>query len=88
MARVIQVEAKRCLKNPNQIYFTCPMGCYTKYKRDGAPRKDAKPLLHYHGHAVGSNEKTIRRGNQCHLHIKAGVEPYEFELLLNEENKM
>jgi hypothetical protein len=41
-------------KGGKTCYFECPF-CYTKYKKDGTPCKNAKRQVHIHGWGHGEN---------------------------------
>jgi hypothetical protein len=49
------------LITPKQIYFNCPC-CWSKYKKNGEPYKNAKRVRHIHGNCTGTdvNRNTTR----------------------------
>jgi len=43
---------------PKQIYFECPF-CWSKYKKNGEPYKNAKRLRHIHGNECHTSENRV-----------------------------
>ena len=70
MTEVIKVAAWRNKKYPDQVEFTCPIGCHTRYKKDGAPCSNSKRKIHKHYSPKSSNEKTIQRHPHCDTQIQ------------------
>lgn len=46
------------------IKFTCPF-CYTRYKKDGTPTKNAKNSIHTHGSGNNFNNRVEYRTPHC-----------------------
>ena len=59
--KCINVVAERI--TPTHIYYACP-DCKTKYKQNGEPYKNAKPVYHIHGNEThGHNNRTTERSH-------------------------
>ena len=65
MTEIIKVNAT-C--NKNKLEFTCPLGCHTKYNKDGTPSANSKRKTHTHNKCEG--EVTIQRSPHCDAHIR------------------
>ena len=50
--------------NKIQFYFECPY-CWTKYKKNGEPCKNAKRLIHCHGSDNTFENREEHRGAHC-----------------------
>jgi hypothetical protein len=62
MPEYIDVEANYITKS--QFSYTCPF-CYTKYKKDGNPYKNAKNKFHYHGSGGELHNRVEHRVPHC-----------------------
>ena len=62
MPEYIEVEANYITKN--QFSYTCPF-CYTKYKKDGNPYKNANNKFHYHGSGGELHNRIEHRVPHC-----------------------
>jgi hypothetical protein len=61
MSEKIEVTAK--FVNNYQFGFECPF-CFTKYKMNGDPYKNAKRVIHVHGsEGILENRKTVREAH-------------------------
>jgi len=46
----------------NSFTYKCPI-CFTKYKKDGTPYKNAKPLIHIHGSSGDTSDRIETRSH-------------------------
>ena len=46
------------------LTFTCPF-CWSSYKKDGTPKKTAKPVIHRHGSNGNFTNRTEHRIPHC-----------------------
>jgi len=68
----------------DKIHFTfsCP-NCYTKYKKNGDPYKNASRTTHRHG----SNGSTENRAEYRVPHCRGKNKPAEFTIMITDETK-
>ena len=50
--------------NRTQFYFECPF-CWTKYKKNGEPSKNAKKVIHCHGSNNELHNRKEHRSSHC-----------------------
>ena len=55
---VIDVPVKETING--DLYFTCPF-CLDRRKINGAPYKNSKPVIHFHGDTLGLEEPHCNR---------------------------
>jgi hypothetical protein len=59
---------------PHTITYECP-DCKTKYKKNGSPFKNAKPVLHTHGNEEKSAEnRTVYRSHHA---VREGMNTFK-----------
>ena len=66
--------------NKTHIFIKCPI-CKSKYKKNGLPYKNAKPLTHLFGSSGNLHYRTEHRGNYGHCVVK---HPDDFNIIINE----
>ncbi len=67
----------------DEVVFKCPV-CWSKYKKNGQPYKNAKRVEHFHG----SERNTIRRETKRVPHCLDEAKNYrEFLIAITEETK-
>ena len=64
------------------ITFECPF-CWSKYKKDGQPYKNAKKLIHTHGSCGEKHNRNEYRIHHCFSKIYDG----EFKIIINDDTK-
>ena len=64
---------------PDSYVFKCPF-CVEYYKKNGEPYKKAKPIVHFHGHQLGS--RTPHCKNEARVYHN--LPPFEFNLVPQE----
>lgn len=62
MIKTIRVEATRV--SNRQVWFKCPY-CFSRYKKDGTPYKNAKRVEHVHGCDSMQNHNVGTRVPHC-----------------------
>lgn len=61
--RTLQVEA--IMVDDHHVKYKCPY-CFTKYKKNGQPRMNAKHVLHQHGsNSIKKIGHVFTRGTHC-----------------------
>jgi hypothetical protein len=70
------MEVVACEINEFNIKYKCPY-CYTSYKKDGSPRKNAFNKYHIHG----SNGDL---SNRIETRTHHGLNPYEVKIIIDD----
>lgn len=62
---IMTIIVKAQFINKYQFGFKCPF-CFTKYKKNGDPYKNAKHIIHKHGSNGNLNNRVEHRFSHCY----------------------
>jgi hypothetical protein len=71
----------------SHIYYRCP-DCFTKYKKDGTPYKNAKNLIHKHGSCNDLSNRIEHRSHHRAWNFPNNNETYSScYIIINEDTE-